>query len=157
LRQRNRQEVQVTVGQLRSFCKHTLEPRRTTKQWLRRLRLAQAEAWLYDGFSTEAVARDLGYWDAAHFCHEFKHERGHAPHLWLAMVRKWRVTRDYSPPWNCRSCHRSGNRSTKLNFPGWVCRPIAESNFRLGRSHRAAMTQVPAHGHRVQRAAGSRA
>lgn len=79
----------VTVGQLRSFCKHTLKPRRTTKQWLRRLRLAQAERWLYDGFSTEAVARDLGYWDAAHFCHEFKRERGHSPHAWLAMVRKW--------------------------------------------------------------------
>ena len=78
----------ATVGQLRSFCKHTLEGT-TTKQWLRRLRLAQAERWLYDGFSTEAVARDLGYWDAAHFCHEFKRERGHTPLAWLAMVRKW--------------------------------------------------------------------
>jgi hypothetical protein len=45
--------------------------------------------WLCDGFSTKAVARELGYTDAAHFCHEFKRERGHSPHAWLTLMRKW--------------------------------------------------------------------
>ena len=79
----------VTIRQLRSFCKHTLKHKLTTKQWLRQLRLAQAEAWLYDGFSTEAIARNLGYTHASHFCNEFKRERGRPPHVWLALVRKW--------------------------------------------------------------------
>ncbi len=82
-------DCRVSMAELRSFCKHTLKNKPTPKQWLRQLRLAQAERLLCDGFSTQAVARDLGYKDAPHFCHEFKRERGHTPHGWLAMVRKW--------------------------------------------------------------------
>jgi AraC-like DNA-binding protein len=79
----------VSLAELRSFCKHTLRNKPTTKQWLRQLRLAQAERQLYNGFSTEAVARELGYKDASHFCNEFKRERGRSPQIWLALVRKW--------------------------------------------------------------------
>ncbi len=82
------EKLNVTVHELRSFCKRTLGGI-TPKQWLRELRLAEARVLLAAGNSTEDVARVLSYTDAAHFSNEFRRVHGMSPQVWRRRNREF--------------------------------------------------------------------
>ena len=52
---------------------------RTPGEWTRDLRLRLAKDLITQGWSTKAVAEELGFTDSAHLCREFKRMCGNTP------------------------------------------------------------------------------
>jgi AraC-like DNA-binding protein len=60
----------VTLRQLERFFK--LQFGRSPTAWMRDLKCRRAAALIASGYSTKAVAGDLGFANSSHFCHEFR-------------------------------------------------------------------------------------
>ena len=67
----------VSLRHLQRFFK--FEFRQRLGQRVRRMRCRRAAILLSTGMRTDAVARELGYANSSHFCHEFKKVYGVAP------------------------------------------------------------------------------
>ena len=67
----------VSLRHLQRFFK--LQFRQPLGQRVRRMRCRQAAVLLSTGMRSDAVARELGYANSSHFCHEFKKAYGVAP------------------------------------------------------------------------------
>ena len=67
----------VSSRQLERFFQETVHL--TPSQWLRRLQCVLAGELLARGYSTKAVAAELKFANASHFCHVFKKHFGVAP------------------------------------------------------------------------------
>lgn len=74
----------VKLRLLQRFFK--LRFRQSPAAWMRELRCARAAALISSGYFTKDAAKDLGYANSSHFCHEFKKECGASPQSAAARV-----------------------------------------------------------------------
>jgi transcriptional regulator GlxA family with amidase domain len=67
----------ISLRQLERFFVETFD--KSPGEWARELRCRLARQLISEGWSTKAVAAELGFVDGAHFCHEFKRVYGFPP------------------------------------------------------------------------------
>jgi AraC family transcriptional regulator len=69
----------------RHFKEHMRNPPR---RWLQHFRCGLAKELMARGYSTKAVAKDLKFASASHFCHVFKRTTGVSPQQFAPRYRK---------------------------------------------------------------------
>src|SRR6266404_1861201 len=67
----------VSLRQMQRFFAERFE--KTPREWARELRCRLARQLITQGWSSKAVAADLGFVDASHLCREFKRVYGVSP------------------------------------------------------------------------------
>src|SRR4029077_7787072 len=73
----------ISLRQLERFF--VLKYQMTPNRWTRELRFRLAKQLMAEGWSSKAVAEELGFANASHFCHEFKRFYVVAPQTFAPM------------------------------------------------------------------------
>ena len=74
----------VSLRLLERFFK--LQFKQSPAAWMREFEVSPGSALISSGYFTKDAARDLGYANSSHFCHEFKKECGVSPQSFAARV-----------------------------------------------------------------------
>jgi AraC-like DNA-binding protein len=74
----------------RFFIKHF---QKTPREWARDLKSRLALQMISQGWSTKAVAAELGFADDSHFCHEFKRVHGVSPQTFAPRFDEQQMSR----------------------------------------------------------------